>query len=437
VTLTGSFADVEDGPSGLAHSVVGNTNPGLFGSVSVANGVLTLNYTPNVSGTATLTVRATDGGGLWVETPIAVTVRPVNDAPTFTAGPNVTVASDAGPQSAAGWATAISGGPVNETGQALAFAVSTDSPLLFAVQPAINRATGALTFTPVAGASGTATVTVVLRDDGGTADGGTDSSTPVTFTITLTPPALPPGVQVIGTELVVTGAGGSDSVTLTTVSGGNGSNGVKVTGTINGQSVNKTFKQTLTRIRVSTGGGNDTVTIADGITLPTVVDAGAGDDSIKGGGGPDLIFGGNGNDTINGAGGDDDVDAGAGNDSVIGGLGRDLVLGQAGDDTVQGGDGNDFLIGGLGADQLFGQNGDDILVAGSAAVRDPLSDSLRKVLTDWDPAVTGIHVGLRGRLAVTDDPTSADRLQGDAGTDWFWSGDPLDVLDLGPGEQQN
>jgi Ca2+-binding RTX toxin-like protein len=95
------------------------------------------------------------------------------------------------------------------------------------------------------------------------------------------------------------------------------------------------------------------------------------------------------------------------------------------------------LIGGLGADQLFGQNGDDVLLAGSAAVRSPSTDSLRKVLTDWDPSAAGIYTSLRDRLTVTDDPASSDRLTGEVGTDWFWSGDPTDVLDLGAGEQRN
>ena len=190
----------------LTYAVVGNTNPGLFGSVTVTDGVLTLAYAPNAVGAATLTVRATDTGGLSVEMPLAVTVAPVNDAPSFAVGSNVTVASDAGPQTIAGWATAISRGPADESGQALTFAVSADSPLLFAVQPAIDPATGTLTFTPIAGASGTTTVTVVLRDNGGTANGGVDTANLATFTITLTPPALPPGVQVIGTELVITGA---------------------------------------------------------------------------------------------------------------------------------------------------------------------------------------------------------------------------------------
>src|SRR5262249_12805998 len=208
---------------------------------------------------------------------------------------------------------------------------------------------------PAPGASGTPPCPVVRQDKGGTANGGAAPSAPVTFTITLTPPALPPGLQVIGTTLVITGAGGNDTFNIATISGGNGSNGAKVTGNINGQSVNQTFRQTLTQIRVSVGGGNDTVTIADAITIPTVVGAGAGSDWVKGGGGSDLVFGGAGNDTISTAAGDDNVDAGTGNDSLIGGLGRDLLMGGTGDDNIQGGDGNDLLIGGPGADQLFGQ----------------------------------------------------------------------------------
>ena len=43
-----------------------------------------------------------------------------------------------------------------------------------------------MTYTPAAGATGTATVTVQIRDNGGTANGGVDTSAPQTFTITVT-----------------------------------------------------------------------------------------------------------------------------------------------------------------------------------------------------------------------------------------------------------
>ena len=50
----------------------------------------------------------------------------------------------------------------------------------------MNTATGTLTYTPAANANGVATVTVRLKDDGGTANGGVDTSGPQTFTITVT-----------------------------------------------------------------------------------------------------------------------------------------------------------------------------------------------------------------------------------------------------------
>ena len=113
--------------------------------------------------------------------PLTITL-PVNDAPSFTAGGDVAVVEDAGAQTAAGWATAISAGPADESGQVLTFQVSNDNNGLFSVQPAVT-ATGVLSFTPAADANGGA-VSVVLSDDGGTANGGVVSSAP-TFTITV------------------------------------------------------------------------------------------------------------------------------------------------------------------------------------------------------------------------------------------------------------
>ena len=48
----------------------------------------------------------------------------VNDAPSFTVGPDQTVDEDAGPQSVDPWATAISAGPADEAAQTLTFNVT-------------------------------------------------------------------------------------------------------------------------------------------------------------------------------------------------------------------------------------------------------------------------------------------------------------------------
>ena len=89
---------------------------------------------------------------------------------------------DAGAQTVAGWATGVSAGPANEATQTLTFQVTNDNNGLFAVQPAV-AANGTLTYTPAADANGEATVTVVLKDNGGTANGGADTGTPQKFKI--------------------------------------------------------------------------------------------------------------------------------------------------------------------------------------------------------------------------------------------------------------
>ncbi|PIQ63512.1 MAG: hypothetical protein COV99_02340, partial [Bacteroidetes bacterium CG12_big_fil_rev_8_21_14_0_65_60_17] len=112
----------------------------------------------------------------------------VNDAPSFTAGPDVDVLEDAGAQTVAAWATNISAGPADEAAQQLTFNVSVPQAgqALFAALPAVDAGSGDLTFTPAANANGQATVTVSLSDDGGTANGGVDTSADQTFTITIT-----------------------------------------------------------------------------------------------------------------------------------------------------------------------------------------------------------------------------------------------------------
>ncbi|HEX3231607.1 MAG TPA: Calx-beta domain-containing protein, partial [Pyrinomonadaceae bacterium] len=85
------------------------------------------------------------------------------------------------------WATAISSGPANESGQTLTFQITGNTNAsLFSAGPAISSA-GTLSYTPAANGGGTATITVNLRDNGGTANGGVDTSAAQTFNITITP----------------------------------------------------------------------------------------------------------------------------------------------------------------------------------------------------------------------------------------------------------
>jgi hypothetical protein len=109
----------------------------------------------------------------------------VNDAPTFNLIASNTAAEDAGPQAINGVLTNASPGPF-ETGQTLTLTVANDNNALFSVQPSIDLGTGTLKYTSAPNANGSATVTVKLQDDGGTANGGVDQTTK-TLTITVTP----------------------------------------------------------------------------------------------------------------------------------------------------------------------------------------------------------------------------------------------------------
>jgi autotransporter-associated beta strand protein len=197
---------------------VSNDNNALFSVQPTIDSNGNLTYTPaaNANGTATVTVSIKDDGGTangGVDTSASqtftITVNPINDAPGFTKGADQAVNEDAGAQTVAGWATGLGTGPANESGQTLSFNVSNDNNALFSVQPTIDS-NGNLSYTPAANANGTATVTVALRDSGGTANGGVDTSASQTFTITVnavndlpTGAVTISGTPIIGTTLTV------------------------------------------------------------------------------------------------------------------------------------------------------------------------------------------------------------------------------------------
>ncbi len=76
IDLFAAFDDFEDADNRLAYTVRTNTNPGLFSATSIngSQGTLTLDYLAGATGEATLTVRATDTGGLYVESTFMVIV---------------------------------------------------------------------------------------------------------------------------------------------------------------------------------------------------------------------------------------------------------------------------------------------------------------------------------------------------------------------------
>lgn len=196
--VTGWATNISAGPpneSGQSLSViVSNTNAALFAvqpALDLATGDLAYTSAVNANGSALVTIRLMDDGGTLnggenesTQT-FTITINPVNDAPSFTKGADQAINEDAPSQSVTGWATDLSAGPPDETGQSLFFIVTNNLNALFGVQPAVSSS-GDLTYTPAANANGSALVTVTLRDSGGTANGGLNEYTQ-TFTITIHP----------------------------------------------------------------------------------------------------------------------------------------------------------------------------------------------------------------------------------------------------------
>ncbi len=193
-------ADPDAGTAGqLSYAVTGGSGQAAF-AVNASTGQVTIINASafNLGGSPyLLNLTVSDGGapGLTDTAVLSINVQDVNDAPSFTAGPAVAVNEDSGAYSAS-WATAIDDGDPGT--QTLSFEISGNSnPALFQTQPAL-AANGTLSFTPAANANGSATMSVVLRDNGGTANGGVDVSAAQTLSITVNPQNDAPVVDLNG-----------------------------------------------------------------------------------------------------------------------------------------------------------------------------------------------------------------------------------------------
>ena len=172
---------------------VSASNQGLFSSLPAISPQGTLSFTPkaDMNGSSIVSVYLKDNGGTanggvdQSETKqFTIKVRPVNDAPTFVKGENQTVIKGSGLQTISQWATRIKPGPSDEANQTLTFEVETDSEELFRQLPRISS-NGTLSYEPGIDAYGKANISVVLKDDGGVANGGVDISIEEEFTISI------------------------------------------------------------------------------------------------------------------------------------------------------------------------------------------------------------------------------------------------------------
>ena len=169
----------------LTYTIVSQPAHGTVVLTDTATGAFTYTPAPNYFGYDAFTFKVNDGTSDSNVAGVTISVIGVNDRPSCALLDDRLVPMNCGVQTVTGFITAVDLGPLENTAQAVAaYQVTTDLPSLFAAPPAISPA-GVLTYTPATGASGVATVTVRLRDDGSTAHGGVNLSPPQTFTITV------------------------------------------------------------------------------------------------------------------------------------------------------------------------------------------------------------------------------------------------------------
>jgi hypothetical protein len=213
-----AVSDAGGGPDEVGQRftyTVSPDNPELFalGPMISPSGMLLYVVKPDAVGSSTVTVKVTDSGGtsdggvnMSGQQTFDVTVNPVNDAPIVSVLGDQIVLEDSDTQIVTGFATASPGGGPDELGQTFTYTATANRADLFASGPSIAP-DGTLSYTPAPDAVGTATVTVVVRDDGGTADGGVDTSAPVFFDIVLNPVNDAPTLSLGGDRIVNEDAG--------------------------------------------------------------------------------------------------------------------------------------------------------------------------------------------------------------------------------------
>lgn len=138
----------------------------------------TLTITPAANKSASgilVTIRVVDSAGLSAAIPLTVNITAVNDAPTIDQPPDTALGEVSADTNRAITLTGVTPGAADESGQVLTFTVTTDNGNLvknLSVSSVSSDNKATLNFTQNAFQSGKAKITMVLTDNGGTANGG-------------------------------------------------------------------------------------------------------------------------------------------------------------------------------------------------------------------------------------------------------------------------
>jgi Bacterial Ig domain len=269
LTVTASSSN----PALIPTPAVNYTSPSTTGSIT---------FTPVAFayGSATITVTVNDGGtsNNVISRTFVVTVNPVNQAPTLTALANVTINESSGLRTVN--LAGITSGAANEV-QTLTVTTASSNPALIPT-PAVNytspNATGSITFTPVALAYGSATITVTVND-GGTSNNVVSRAFTVTVNPVNQPPTLDPlagftldgnaGLQAVNLTGISSGA--SNEAQTLTVTATSSNTGLIPTPTVIYTSPNVTGSIRFTPAPSASGSATITVTVNDGGASNNVV----------------------------------------------------------------------------------------------------------------------------------------------------------------------
>ncbi|KIN65227.1 putative hemagglutinin/hemolysin-related protein [Sulfitobacter noctilucicola] len=391
--------------------------------VNNGDGTATFTPAPDFVGEATVTYTIADPDGEEDTAVHVVDVTPVNDAPDAVDDADTTDYNT----------------PV--TVDLLANDTDIDGDELTVIEATVpeeqgtlvDNGDGTVTFTPVPGFIGDATITYTIEDEGGLRDSAE-------HVITVEEPGDRDGI--------VEGTDGSDLIDPEYAGDPDGDFVDNEDAILPGQEPNDDI--------IIAGDGDDTVL------------AGLGDDSVTGGEGNDSILGEDGSDTVDGGDGDDvidtsgpdlapddgypfepgtddlgyepDTDPENDRDSVIGGAGNDTITTGDDSDTISGGDGDDVINAGIDDDLVAGDDGDDRIVGGEGD--DTITGGFGNdtIYGGTDPDVIPDLVNIVDEPS-DDDPFSPDRnpdngrdlIDGGAGDDLIFGDDDDDTITGGSG----